>query len=308
MMIHYNYIGCDIAMAALDIFDARLGRLYRVDNEPLALRAFAQGLSADDFIVFEATGSHDRNLRQALSEANISYARLNPTTVRRFAQARGKRAKTDQIDARTLSQMGAMFALNADAPFDENRERLTALACRRDQLVELRAVQLRQSSGVEEPLVDDDIASLITELTGRIKSIDALIADQLKTVGDLAAQAARLTSAPGVGPVTALTLIAHMPELGHISPKAIASLAGLAPYNNDSGTKQGKRSIRGGRSRVRRALYMAALGAIRACTRFKTFYTAIAQRSGSKKLAIIATARKLLTVLNAMQRTNQNFA
>ena len=308
MIIDYNYIGCDISKAVLDIYDPRSGKLCRVDNEPLSLKAFAQALAEDSFVVFEATGSHDRHLRRELSAAHIAYARLNPVMVRRFAQARGKRAKTDQIDARTLSQMGAMFTLRAGMAFDENRERLTALARRRDQLIELRALELRHLADTAEPLAQSDIQSLIADLGARIALLDAAIASHLKSDAGLAEQAQRLISAPGVGPVTALTLIAHMPELGQISPKAIASLAGLAPYNNDSGTKQGKRSIRGGRSRVRRALYMAALGAIRACNRFKTFYTAIAERSGSKKLAIIATARKLLTALNAMQRTKQNFA
>lgn len=112
--------------------------------------------------------------------------------------------------------------------------------------------------------------------------MEAEIARQIKTIDDFAEQAARLVSAPGVGPVTALALIAHMPELGQTSPKAIASLAGLAPFNNDSGARRGKRAIRGGRPRVRKALYMAALGAIRASARFKAFYAVIAARSGSK--------------------------
>ena len=118
---------------------------------------------------------------------------------------------------------------------------------------------------------------------------------------------ALLRSAPGVGPVTATTLIALMPELGHCSPKAIAALAGLAPFNNDSGRQRGKRSIRGGRRRVRRALYMAALAAIRTSPRFKAFYQAVKARSAATKVAIVAVARKLLTVLNAMAKTKTAF-
>ena len=307
MLIDYNYTGCDISKLVLDIFDPQTSKLCRIDNELSSIKAFADTLDAASFLVFEATGSHDRLLRQILSAAHIAYVRLNPMMVRRFAQARGKRAKTDRIDARTLSEMGGMFKPDADRPFCDSRERLAALARRRDQLVDMRAIELRHVSEAFDPLIAADIKASIAELDQRIISLEAVIEHQLKSADGLADHAARLISAPGIGPVTALTLIAHMPELGHTSPKAIASLAGLAPYNNDSGKRQGKRSIRGGRPRVRKALYMAALGAIRASDRFRSFYTAVAERSGSKKLAIIATARKLLTVLNAMQRDNKNF-
>ncbi|MBP0615413.1 transposase, partial [Jiella mangrovi] len=110
-----------------------------------------------------------------------------------------------------------------------------------------------------------------------------------------------------VGKITALTLVAHMPELGSLTPKKAGALAGLAPFNDDSGHRRGHRHIKGGRRRVRKALYMAALGAIRANTRFKSFFQAVAERSGSKKVGIIAVARKLLTVLNAMQRDRKAF-
>ena len=142
----------------------------------------------------------------------------------------------------------------------------------------------------------------------RIAELEATIRRQVEASDELARQADQLMSAPGVGPVTALTLLAHMPELGRLSPKTAAALAGLAPFNADSGQKRGRRAIAGGRPRVRKALYMAALGAIRANARFNAFYSAIARRSGSKKVAIIAVARKLVTVLNAMLRDGKAFA
>jgi transposase len=309
MTIHQNYIGCDIAKAMLDVFDPRTGKLMRMKNECAALQAFAATLEpAASFVVLEATGHHDRLLRHALGDAGIGFARINPMVARRFAEARGRLAKTDRLDARTLSELGAMFKPSSDPAPCPQRERLAAFARRRDQLVDMRARERRHLSEAFDPAIIADIKALIADLDNRIATLEADIARQLKTVPDLAQQAARLISAPGVGPVTALTLIAHMPELGHTSPKAIASLAGLAPFNNDSGSRRGRRTIRGGRPRVRRALYMAALGAIRANTRFNAFYAAIAQRSGSKKAAIIATARKLLTVLNAMQRDTKAFA
>lgn len=309
MTIHHNYIGCDIAKAMLDVFDPATGRLCRVANELVALEGFAATLDPQaSFIVFEATGHHDRLLRHVLGAAGIAFVRLNPMMVRRFAQARGRLAKTDRIDARILSEMGAMFEPQADQPPCAERERLVALARRRDQLVAARATEWRHLAEAFDTAVIADIEAAISALDARIAALETDIRQHMRATGALAAQAERLTSAPGIGPVTALTLIAHMPELGTLSPKAIASLAGLAPCNNDSGTKHGRRGIRGGRPRVRKALYMAALGAIRANHRFKAFYSAIAARSGSKKSAIIAVARKLLTVLNAMQRDQKPFA
>jgi transposase len=309
MTIHQNYLGCDISKQMLDLFDPRSGKLLRLANEPAALRAFAATLDpAESFVVFEASGIYDRLLRHVLGEAGVAFARLNPMMVRRFAQARGRLAKTDRLDARTLSELGAMFRPSADRPPCAHRERLTAFARRRDQLVEARAVELRHLAAAFDPAIVGDIKAVIAGLDARIAALEAEIACQMRTIDDLAEQAARLASAPGVGPVTALTLIAHMPELGTLSPKTVASLAGLAPFNNDSGKRRGKRMIRGGRPRVRKALYMAALGAIRAAGRFRAFYTAVATRSGSKKLALIAVARKLLTVLNAMQRDQKAYA
>lgn len=308
MTIHQTYIGCDIAKAMIDVFDPVSRRFSRVANEPSALAGFAAGLAPGSFVVFEATGHHDRDLRLALADAGITCARLNPMMVRRFAQARGRLAKTDRVDARILSEIGAMFCPQACTPPCAGRERLVALARRRDQLVATRALELRHLGETSDATVIADIEAAIANLSQRIAALEAEIDHHIETRDELAAQAERLTSAPGVGKVTAMTLLAHMPELGTISPKAIACLAGLAPFANDSGARTGRRSIRGGRPRLRRALYMAALGATRADQRFKTFYQAVVQRSGSKKCAIIAVARKLITVLNAMLRDQKTFA
>ena len=149
---------------------------------------------------------------------------------------------------------------------------------------------------------------MIAILSERIAAIETAIDEQMKS-GDLAEGARRLTSAPGVGKVTALTLrFAHMPELGSLSPKTAASLSGLAPFNDDSGKRSGRRRIKGGRPRVRKALYMAALGAIRASSRLRAFYQTVKARTGAAKAAIIAVTRKLLTILNAMQRDKTQFA
>ena len=309
MTIHRNFLGCDISKQFIDVFDPRGHRRQRLRNERAALEGLAAGLDPDsDIVVLEATGSHDRLLRHVLAEHDVGYVRLNPMTARRFAQARGRLAKTDRIDARSLAEYGAAFQPAADAPPSPAREHRAALARRRDQLVEARAVELKHRTDAFEPAVTADIDAVIAVLDARIREIEVLIECQLQADPQLVRQAERLSSAPGVGPVTVLTVLAHMPELGRLSPKAAAALAGLAPFNDDSGQRTGRRCIAGGRPRVRKALYMAALGAIRANSRFTAFYNALAARSGSKKLAIVAVARKLLIALNAMIRDDKEFA
>jgi len=244
-------------------------------------------------------------LRQALEQAGLRFVRINPARARDFARATGRLAKTDAIDARMLASMARSLALAPDASSDPARNALAQLHKRRDQLVSTRAAERVRHSEGQDP--GGSLARHLSWLDAEIAALEHLIADAVRADETLARTQALLRSAPGVGPVTATTLIALMPELGRCSPKAIAALAGLAPFNNDSGRHRGKRSIRGGRRRVRRALYMAALAAKRTSPRFKAFYDAIFERSAAPKVALIAVARKLLTILNAMLKTNTAF-
>jgi transposase len=308
-MISYNYIGCDVSKQALDHFDPRSGRFSRIGNDAASVGKFVAGLEAGrDFVVMEATGVHDRLLRHALAAAGIAYARRNPMQTRRFAQASGRLAKTDRIDARGLSQYGERLQPAPDEPPCAARERLAALSRRRDQLVEARADERKHLAEAFEADIIADIEGTIADLSRRITHIEKTIAEAVKGADATTAAAYDiLVSAPGVSTVTAIVLMAHLPELGHRSPKTIAALAGLAPFNDDSGGRKGHRSIAGGRARVRRALYMASLSAIGKCPRLESFFERIAERSGSRKLAIIAVGRKLLTMLNAMLRDQTPF-
>ena len=218
-----------------------------------------------------------------------------------FARAAGYLAKTDAVDARMLAAMARAIALPADEPVDPQREELNALARQRAQ----EKTRLPQAGA---QAVTTAIEAHIAWLDQQIRALGAAIDTLIANAADLHATKRLLETAPGVGPVTAAILIAQMPELGRRSSKAIAALAGLAPLNNDSGDKRGRRSIKGGRRRVRRARYMAALSAIRAVPRFAQAYAAIAQRAASKKVALIAVARKLLVALNAMLAKQQPFA
>lgn len=303
MTLHARFIGIDIGKERLDVFDGRHRTLANRRDAILALVAAFE--PAHDFVVFEATGRYDEVLREALAAAGLRFARVNPARARDFAKAMGLLAKTDAVDARMLAAMGQALELPPDEPVDPGRALLVALGRRREQLVAMRAaerVRRRQDDDATESL-----ARHIAFLDAEIAAIEKAVAQVLRDDAELARDDALLRSAPGIGAVTAATLAAFMPELGRRDAKAIASLAGLAPFNRDSGKRKGKRHITGGRPRIRRALYMAALSAIRHNSRFKTFYDTILARRALPKIAIIAVARKLLVTLNAMLKTKTAF-
>lgn len=307
MTIAHSYIGIDIARARLDLFDDRGGG-RTIANAPDAIAAFIECIAGRSVtVVFEATGTYDRTLRTALAAARIKAIRVNPGRARDFARAAGYLAKTDAVDARMLAAMGRAIALPPDTPLEPQRQELNDLARQRDWLVELRAQEKTRLPQARAQAVRTAIQTHIAWLDQQIRAIETAIETLIDTTPDLNATQRLLQTAPGVGPVTAAILIAQMPELGRRSPKAIAALAGLAPLNNDSGDRRGRRAIKGGRRRVRRALYMAALSAARAVPRFARIYAEIAKRAASKKVAIIAVARKLLVALNAMIAKQQPF-
>lgn len=306
-MIDQNYIGCDVSKETLDFYDAKRGKHSRIANEAGAIGVYASGLEAGDFVVMEATGVYDRALRHGLAAAGVSFARCNPQHTYHHGKSGAARAKTDKHDAKMLAGYGAERRPKADPRPDEKIERLQALARRRDQLVEIRARQKMQLCDAFDEDVKADIQALIAALDDHIKRLQATIDAAVRASESTRRTWRLLVSAPGVATVTATALIAHLPELGQRSPKTIAALAGLAPFDAESGKSRRKARLGQGRTRVRRAMYMAALGAIRACQRFKDVYAQISARSGSRKLAIIAVARRLLVALNAMIRDQKEF-
>jgi transposase len=309
MTIAHRFIGIDICKTHLDIYDEATAKSERILNSAAAIAAMlARWPRADIRVMFEATGSYDRILRSALEAAHLAYVRVNPARARDFARATSALAKTDAIDARLLASMGRALALAPSRAADPLRQRLTRLQRRRDQLVATRADEKKRLAIVEDDEVGASIAAHIAWIDAEMKRLQVVIDALVASSPQLLALRKQLETAPGVGPVTALTLIALMPELGQRSGKTIAALAGLAPFNNDSGAFRGQRHIRGGRRRVRQALYMAALAAIRKVPRLAVHYRNVVTRSGHAKVGIIAVARKLIVALNAMARTGQPFA
>ncbi|WAC59752.1 IS110 family transposase [Brevundimonas sp. SL130] len=309
MNIAPGIVGIDISKRFLDVFDPRIGRPERVANtEPeiqvLALRLAASG----DRAVFEATGVYDRILRRALESAGVGFSRVDPSRARAFARAAGFLAKTDAVDARMLAAMGQALQPRLEEVVAPARERLAGLNARRDQLVAMRAQERnRRAEHRDDPDIQASLDQHLDWLDAQVRDLDARIRRLIAADLELRQAEQHLRSVPGVGPVAAATLLARVPELGRRSPKAIAALVGLAPFNADSGARRGHRAIRGGRKRVRDALYMSAVTAARSNTVFSTFYSRLRDAGKPPKVALVAVARKLLTTLNAIARTQTPF-
>lgn len=307
MTVHPDVVGIDVSKHTLDVFDEKLGRWTRCANAAPAVAELVGGL-AGRFVVLEATGDYDLVLRRALEAAGVAYARVNPAQARAFARAAGILAKTDRVDARLLARFGLAMRPSAEPPHNACRERLARLHKRRDQLVDIRKQERTRRTEAQEADLACDVARHLAWLDGEIADLDRRIAETVAAHEELRQGAGRLRSLPGIGPVAATTLLALMPELGARSPKTIAALAGLAPLNHDSGLHRGKRAIRGGRRRVRQALYMASVTAVRSNTRFARLYERLRAAGKPAKLALIAVARKLLVTANAILRDQTNFA
>jgi transposase len=308
MTIQPGFVGCDISKDHLDIFDDAIGKPERIANDAAALVPLIdRWKNKERLVLFEATGSYDACLRRALTAAHIPFARVNPARARDFARATGRLAKTDSIDAAMLADMArALRPACEPAPAPE-REALARLHKRRDQLVAMRKQERTRLAAIDDPVMVEDVEAHIAWLSTRIVEIERQTRDLIASAVLLTEEQNLLRSVPGIGPVAAATLMALMPELGTRSPKTIAALAGLAPFNVDSGQFRGKRVIKGGRRRIREALYMAAITAVRSKHRFARIYKAMIDAGKPPKLALIAIARRILVTANAILRDRTAF-
>jgi len=256
---------------------------------------------APERIVLEASGGYETLVVQALASAKLPVVVVNARQVRQFAQATGRLAKTDRIDADVIAHFGeAVQPAIRPLPDDAHRQ-LEALVSRRRQLVEMRADELKRKQ-TAPPVVHPNLDAVIEFLTKQIDDIDGDLQVLVRSSPAWREADDLLQSVPGVGPVLAITLTALLPELGTLSRKQIAALVGVAPFNNESGKRDGKRTIWGGRAPVRAVLYMAALAARRCNTMLKAVYERLVDRGKTQKVALVACMRKLLVALNAMVR------
>ena len=285
----------------------RFDNVKRFDNLPHGLEQLLAQLPPPDRcqIVLESTGIYHADLVDFLVEHDYAVAVVLPSRVRDFARGMGWLAKTDAIDARLLvrySQQaeGLIFSEKSS----ENQRELHALVTRRRQLVDLRTQEKNHLEAARRPTMRRDIQQVIDLLDQRIKSLDDQIAEFCQADEQSRRLRELLMSVPGVGPVTAVTLIAELPELGQINREEIAALVGVAPINADSGATSKRRPIRGGRTSVRCALYMAAFNAVRHNPVIREFAQRLEAQGKPFKVRLTACMRKLLTILNAIVKSN----
>lgn len=306
MTLHANALGVDISMLHLDVFCPRSQRAQRLANTPAAIEELiAQNKEA--FFVFEATSGCDETLRLQLTQAGVPFARVNPRRAREFARAAGVLAKTDRVDARVLAELGRRLELAPTVEPSAERRTLSELVARRDQLVGESVRERNRLRLARSRTVRGDIESHIRLLEGRRDKIERAMLELVRASPELAEAAARLRAIPGVGPIVAATLLAELPELGTRDRRAIAALAGLAPLANDSGRSKGKRRIWGGRRKVRRVLFIAAMHASRRCPHWARLRRRMQAAGKATKTILIAIARKLLVAINAMLRDGAAF-
>lgn len=299
MSIPIVHVGLDVAKKSLDV--DLCGSAVHLSYDPAGCKKLLARLIAIPgriHVICEATGGWERMVVAALHEAAIPVSVVNPRQVRDYARASGRLAKTDQIDAQVLSAFGQAIKPRPSAPPEPVQAQVAAWVTRREQLQLMRNAELcRQMPGLPKAVATHlakSIARLEKELAKVVEAISKLIASDPKMKG----AAVRLQSFQGVGPSTVSVLLGHLPELGTLTDNSIAALAGLAPLNNDSGPRRGQRHIAGGRASVRTALYMAAFNAVRFNPILRPFYQRLRANGKPFKVALIATARKLLTALN----------
>jgi transposase len=298
-----NYIGIDISKDTLDIHG--IPKFNQVPNTAAGHRKIISHTPEGSRIVFEATGGYEKALWLTLLEAGITVSRINPSRIRDLAKSVGQIAKTDKIDAKMIAFYGEKLTPRADVLPSEHQRKLESLVQAREQLISSRAMQTIQI----KQHTDKEILKIFTQVNAnllkQIKKLDTRIAQQLGSA-EHKDQARRLQQISGVGPITTATLLAFMPELGQMSGNQAAALVGVAPHNDDSAKSNKKRHIRGGRSRVRKVLYMSATTAIRFNPILKALYLNLISKGKAHKAAIVAVMRKLIILLNRLLK-DENF-
>lgn len=295
--------GIDVSKAVLDVALLPSGEELQVVNDAAGIEALGKRLTAAnvDLVVMEATGGYETAVATALVGAGLRVAVVNPRQVRDFAKATGRLAKNDRIDAQVIAAFGQAIDPQIRQLPDEDARELQALLLRRTQLVTMK-VQETNRLGLAQGAMRKQIKNHIDWLEKEIDKLDIDLTARLRSSPAWRAKDELLQSLKGIGQVTSSTLLVGLPELGRLDRRAIAALVGLAPFNRDSGIMRGRRSIYGGRSRIRTLLYMAATTAIRSNPVIKAFYERLKSRGKPHKVAVVACMRKMLTILNAMAR------
>lgn len=303
------FIGIDVSKSSWDVHLLPQGCSFsiRVDDGAGERLREKLGSPAASLVVLEATGGFERQLVAELIDAGWNVAVVNPRQVRDFAKALGRLAKTDRTDAETLALFAQRVQPRLTQKTPDKQQELDALVTRRRQLVGLRSVEKMRRPQAFHKTACRSIDKVLKMLDQQIAALDKAIARLIEADDDWRAKRDLIESVPGIGPTTSATLVAELPELGRLNRQEIASLAGLAPFNHDSGQFRGQRRIRGGRGPLRATLYMAALTGLRCNETLRNFAQRLRKAGKPFKVVITACMRKLLITLNAMLRNNTSW-
>lgn len=300
-----SFVGIDVSKDRLDVHLRPSGRAFAVTRDGNGLEQLVDDLRtlAPALIVLEATGGFEIVVAAALAGAALPLAVVNPRQIRDFARATGRLAKTDALDAQVIALFAERIRPEPRPIANADRRTLVELIARRRQVVEMIGMETNRLHQARNPRVLRMLKATLKTLKAQLAELDRDIDDTIKRSPVWRVADDLLTSVPGVGDVTAHTLIADLPELGQLDRRHIAALVGVAPVNRDSGQMRGKRTIAGGRADVRNALYMATLSATRWNPVISRHYRSLVERGRPKKVALVACMRRLLGILNAIIRT-----
>lgn len=305
------YVGIDVSKLQLDVHINDIEKNdYRVENSKTGVESLIKNLQClqkeghiIQLIICEATGGYERFLVTMLRAADFPIHVAHANKIRNFAKAIGKFAKTDRIDAKILNEFARVFKSNADTTIlTPELEILQALFMRRQQLLDEK---VRETNRLDKNLPDvlrESIEKHVIWLKNELKEVERLIEQHLESHDSIKKTVELLVSVPGVGTLTAISLLTGLPELGHFEDKKLAALVGVAPLNRDSGKMIGKRYIKGGRSSIRKNLYMAAVSSVRFNPDMKIFYQRLRKKGKAAKVALTAVVRKLIILLNQVAR------
>jgi transposase len=303
------FVGVDVSKATLDVALGSDADVRSVSNDEAGVAGLADQLAkvAPTLVVMEATGGYESLLAGVLSNHGIAVAVVNPRQVRDFAKSAGVLAKTDRIDARILARFGEALRPEPRPLASEEAKELEGLVSRRRQIVDMLTMEKNRLGIARGERLRRSIKKHIDWLEEALRRANDDIDKAIRNSPVWREQEDLLRSAKGIGPVSARTMLAELPELGRLNRKQIAALVGVAPMNRDSGTMKGTRTCWGGRASVRQVLYMATLTAVRSNPTIRAAYVALQARGKKRKVAVVACMRKLLTMLNAMMRDRRSW-
>jgi len=303
------YAGIDVCKERLDLYLHPAGISCSVANDVGGWRKLKRVMAGHkvERVVMEATSKYHRAAQRSLTAGGLAVAVINPLRARLFAEAAGTLAKTDAVDARMLALIAERLVPNAAPPMREAVQALQEIARARTAAVAERVAVAHRRACAESPFLRRELGQRLRTLDAHVLRLHAELERMIAADPQLARRYEILCSIPGIGALTAIVILASLDEIGQLDAKQVAALAGLAPFANDSGPRQGNRHIRGGRPDLRRALYMAALSAARFNPDCKRFHQRLRRQGKPPKLVLIAIARKLIVLANALVSQNRTW-